>query len=1437
MRRAALALVGAVVLAALAFDAAPGAAGIALVLGSLGLSLTALALRPEGWGARIALALLVAYLAGWGVTRFEVWRLTGTTSEELVALERDKRERVAAALERRLAEDRDLAVRVAARLVREDPLGPLEQDTELFVRLGRAAPAETRPGVGLELYDTAGSLRAWWGDPRGERVPPDSVALAVEREIVRRPSGFTIVHVGATWITPVDTFRLLVKDLWAVESPLGRDVAERGLLLSSLAEREDLTLRVHPGEGASGSVVRGGSGEVVATLESERFLVDRFLAGRRSEAGRALAVLLLWPLAWAIGAVWSASDPRGSDRAGGKALALGRRAVALIAVWAFFVETRYLATFLPASWFSPLAFAEASYGPAGRSPGDFLVTAALLALFAISAWTLRPRGDVGKGRVAGVAGVAAVAIGAGLSAGVVEIGAPAIERALAGMSPPVFFSPTLLFTPPFLMVLLGFGLLAAIVVLALAAGFDAAGVRTTAGWAAAAGGAAAVAIIVVARRLPEAAMAGTRGDVAPLLAIALAGAAVVVLVLGRDSGRRGEGAPIWPGLAAVAFGAMVALPLAAHARVQAAQELLVERAERIGPASSQWVSYTIDRTVEFLVRDPGIARAIESGNRDAALLLWSRSPLRELDFATGLYLLDADGEIVSRFSLASRSMAERARQMAAAVRESPIAVAGTQDESGVRWAVVPVFEGEERVGTVVAMTTGAVELRAPVAGASFVLTDLLTGPGAGGDLPGYTVLEPGVAPPPRTLLTAIRQAPAAADEAAGTAFLAMPLEPLLPGARGWAVFALVGALAGLVLATIERAMHERARAGWAGALRRHNPLRSFRVQLLVAFLAIAFVPLAIAAFVGYRHTRFEIEEFTRRTAAESLESASRMLAGDEALARGTARALGDRLRDLADVLQQDVILYWRGRTVASSRPEIFSSRLFADRMEGSVYAELFAGREPLVFDATTLGDRSFLVAYRALAEPDPAAEYVLATPLLLREDRARVELERLGEGIFLLTALSLLFLAVVGWGLARFMAGPLAALETGTRHIAAGRLSYRLPEPARSDEFGRLQRAFNAMAARLDTGQRALEREKSRVQAILASVGAGVVALDADGRVRLLNERAATLLDQSSDAVVDRTVEELADAGGAAAPFWREVAREVMAGQRADRDLVLRKGGDERHYHVVCTGLRDGAGAERGLVVAFEDITDNVQSQRVLAWGEMARQVAHEIKNPLTPMKLSLQHLERIVGDRAPEFEEALRQNLDLVLAEIARLERIAGSFARFAIPRRTAPEPVDAVAVARDVVALYGSGDEGVTYEVEVAGDPAPVMAEREGLRRVVVNLVENAREAVEGDGSGVTVRLDFTGDPDRARISVIDDGSGLPEGDVERLFEPSFSTKTRGTGLGLAMSRRIVESWGGSIAWERRRPRGTAMHVTLRRAGGGGPAGREGREGPARR
>jgi nitrogen fixation/metabolism regulation signal transduction histidine kinase len=233
----------------------------------------------------------------------------------------------------------------------------------------------------------------------------------------------------------------------------------------------------------------------------------------------------------------------------------------------------------------------------------------------------------------------------------------------------------------------------------------------------------------------------------------------------------------------------------------------------------------------------------------------------------------------------------------------------------------------------------------------------------------------------------------------------------------------------------------------------------------------------------------------------------------------------------------------------------------------------------------------------------------------------------------------------------------------------------------------------------------------------------------------------------------------------------------------------------------------------RGCVVALDDVTEITNAVRVLAWGEVARQVAHEIKNPLTPIRLGVQHLQRARRQGSADFDSTLERTAQQILAEIERLDAIARAFARFgAPPTEVAPvEPVDLVAVARDAAALYTLGG---TTSVSVQADEAPfARARKDEVKEVLINLVENARDAgatevriaVSDDGNGWAV------------IEVGDDGTGIPEADLPQVFEPHFSTTTSGTGLGLAICRRLVESWGGTIGVESDPGAGTTVALRI--------------------
>jgi nitrogen fixation/metabolism regulation signal transduction histidine kinase len=385
---------------------------------------------------------------------------------------------------------------------------------------------------------------------------------------------------------------------------------------------------------------------------------------------------------------------------------------------------------------------------------------------------------------------------------------------------------------------------------------------------------------------------------------------------------------------------------------------------------------------------------------------------------------------------------------------------------------------------------------------------------------------------------------------------------------------------------------------------------------------------------------------------------------------------------------------------------------------------------------------------------------------------------------------------------ARQLARPIGALRSAARSVARGERELPLESDAAS-EFLPVFNAFRAMAADLGESRAALEEAQRRTDAVLRTVASGVVAVDEQGRVILANPRAETLLGGVPPA--GAPVSEMSAAAVAA-----RVARFLKSRQDAD-GFELERGG--RTLRGQLTRLASG-----GAVLTLDDVTELARAQRVLAWGEMARQVAHEIKNPLTPIRLGVQHLRRARG--RDDFDAILDQNVSRILTEIDRLDEIARAFSRYggAPEARPPAEPTDVAAVIRDVVALETLGDGQVHWESSVEEALPPAMAREDELHEVLLNLFENARLA-EASTVRAVVRRTVTSDGSAAiAIEVTDDGHGIAADVLPKIFEPHFSTRTSGSGLGLAISRRMVESWGGEVTIQSRLAVGTTVRVTLR-------------------
>ena len=444
-------------------------------------------------------------------------------------------------------------------------------------------------------------------------------------------------------------------------------------------------------------------------------------------------------------------------------------------------------------------------------------------------------------------------------------------------------------------------------------------------------------------------------------------------------------------------------------------------------------------------------------------------------------------------------------------------------------------------------------------------------------------------------------------------------------------------------------------------------------------------------------------------------------------------------------------------------------------------------------------------------------------------------LEGVYLSLFLMMTLMILVSATwLGLYLAKRITRPVGMLAAGAKEIGAGHLDHRI-EPETRDEFGSLVEAFNTMAGELATSQRRLERsrvemerknseldERRRyIETVLERIATGVISIGPDGHVGTINAAAVRLLDvdpASAGAPVDKVLgrEDLRPL----AALLRSVTG--ASPKPAAQEVALARDGREVHLAAAVTALHGDAGA----VLVFDDVTPLVRTQRVAAWRDVARRLAHEIKNPLTPIQLCAERMRRHFGG-APEATRALVDECTTtIVGEVESLKALVDEFAQFA--RMPAPRavPSNLNAVLNETLALYTGLFTQIRIDRQFAPALPPVRLDVEQIRRVVINLVDNAIEAMGGMNAGpraggeaprISIETQHDAANAVARIVIADNGPGVPPADREKLFMPYYSTKGRGSGLGLAIVRRIVAEHGGSVEVGDNSPEGSRFVIEL--------------------
>ena len=595
--------------------------------------------------------------------------------------------------------------------------------------------------------------------------------------------------------------------------------------------------------------------------------------------------------------------------------------------------------------------------------------------------------------------------------------------------------------------------------------------------------------------------------------------------------------------------------------------------------------------------------------------------------------------------------------------------------------------------------------------------------------------------------------------------------------------------------------------------------RRYSVRLTVVMALIAILPLTLLNGLLFRNLaeRLQAEQqLAGRSALVSLEHVlTDFLLGLEAGFSMDAQLDDELLAWLAEVVDHEVNVYWRGAVYASSKPDLFTAGLIPKRIPGSVYSRLALLGHPIAARVQQVaGNVSYLELYAPVslgeARPGESGLFV-SVPLLAQQEAASRELDALrSRGLVIIAGLMLL-LVVAGALLARGFTRPLMRMIDGAGRIAGGAVSLGFrPEET---ELRTLGQAIDGMAGRIASSRARVEAEKSLLEGVVDNITSGVVALDRESRVTMANRTATELLGVSVGSPFDDVGDELEPVG--------ELVRQA-SDQIEHITVSLSEGAGQREWTVVWAPVPGREDPAALLVV--EDVTDVLRAQRLELWAEMARLIAHEVKNPLTPIRLSAEHLRQVWQEAPDRLQDVFDHCTANILYQVEELSRIAGDFSSYSRIPDARPSQGDLVEAVREIVDGYRNPPpKGVSVELEckVQGAAARIHFDRRLVQRAVRNLLENALLASEGGGE-VRVTVSRADDGDALAVIVDDRGRGVSDTDLNRMFEPYFSTSSGGTGLGLPIARRAVEEHGGTITAARRPGGGLSVRIVL-------PAGQE--------
>ncbi|APG26294.1 MAG: ATP-binding protein [Syntrophotalea acetylenica] len=654
--------------------------------------------------------------------------------------------------------------------------------------------------------------------------------------------------------------------------------------------------------------------------------------------------------------------------------------------------------------------------------------------------------------------------------------------------------------------------------------------------------------------------------------------------------------------------------------------------------------------------------------------------------------------------------------------------------------------------------------------------------------------------------------------------------------------------------------------------RREVPGARLRTRLVVAFVTLSLVPTLLLFFVAAGFVSSSIENWfniqIETSLHESLEVAQTYYknSGANALYYGDqlARFIKDQkllnesnlpqLRDLIQAKQQEynlgvveVFSSTYEELVRAANPQIPISEFtdpgsdtIREALQGNRFtrvtpigkADLIRGVVPVYSnwnpeDVVGVVVVNYYVPYslvNKMKEISASFEQYKTTKLLK---------DRIQKGyvqVLLITALAIIFLATwFGFYLARTITVPIQELVSATKRIAGGDLTVQI-SPQSDDEIALLVEAFNKMTADLRKSQagisdanrhlrasnQELDQRRRYMEIVLKNVTAGVISVDRQGRITTINKSAEKLLKIMPGKVLGQHFRQVLQAEHLVIinDLLRQLAKSGKDSIHKQMTIPLED--NKLTLLLNLTTLRDENGEFMGTVVVFDDLTHMIKAQRMAAWREVARRIAHEIKNPLTPIRLSAQRLRRRYLDRFPEDDKVFDDCTCMIIKQVDELKILVDEFSNFAKMPSANPAPNNLNEIINETLILYQEAHRHVVFSF-MPDSTVPIFnLDRDQIKRSMINMLENAVGAIEKEGH-ISLETHFNRDMQMVSVIIADDGCGIPSEDKPRLFEPYFSTKKSGTGLGLAIVATIIADHNGYIRVKDNHPKGTKFIIEL--------------------